>query len=35
MLKKEINDHYLIKLRGHIIELRGNLKMQCDLKLET
>ena len=34
MLNK-IPDNYLIKLRGHIKQLRGNLKLQCDLILET
>ena len=35
MLKKEILDHHLIKLRGHIKQLRGNLKMQYDIILDT
>ena len=35
MLKKEIPGHHLIKLSGHIKQLRGNLKMQCEITLET
>ena len=35
MLKKEIPDHHLIKLRGHLKQPGGNLKMQCDFILET
>ena len=35
MLKKEMPGHHLIKLSGHIKQLRGNLKMQCDITLET
>ena len=35
MLKIEITGHHLIKLNGHIKQLRGNLKMQCDITLET
>ena len=35
MFNKEIPDHHLIKLRGHLRQLRENLKMQCDIILET
>ena len=35
MLKKEITGHHLIILSGHIKQFRGNLKMQCDIILET
>ena len=35
MLKKEILDHHLIKLKGHLKQLTGNLKMQCDIILKN
>ena len=34
-LKCLINYQHLIKLRGHIKQFRGNLKMQCDIISES
>ena len=35
MLIKEIHDHHLIKLRGHIKQVMKYLNMQCDIILQT
>ena len=34
-LKCLITDHHLTQLKGHIKQVRGNLKMQCDIILEA
>ena len=34
-LKCLITDHHVMKLRGHMKQFRGNLKIQCDVILES